>query len=318
MTATPLPEPALIERLPTVKGRLRSDVALDKVTWFQVGGPADVMYKPEDEADLAFFLKNTSTDISLFVLGVGSNLLVRDSGFRGVVLRLGRNFVKMKCLEGNRLRIGAGALDVYVSHFAADNDLTGAEFLSGIPGSIGGALRMNAGAYGAELKDVLVSAVAYDRSGERHELTLEDMEFSYRHCGIPKDWIFTEAVLQLQPGKAADITAKMKEIAVSREGSQPIKSRTGGSTFANPAGKKAWELIDAVGARGLTIGGAQISDLHCNLLINTGGATASELEAVGEEARRRVFEQYDTLLRWEIVRLGELENEAAINESIDE
>ncbi len=316
-----LPRPsdiALIDRLPNVKGRLRANVALDKVTWFQVGGPADVMFKPEDEADLADFLKNTDADIDLFVLGVGSNLLVRDSGFRGVVLRLGRNFVKMECIENNQLRVGAGALDVYVSHFAADNDLTGVEFLSGIPGCIGGALRMNAGAYGSELKDVLVSAVAYDRSGARHELSCADMGFSYRHCEIPSDWIFTEAILQLQPGSAANITAKMKEIATSREGSQPVKSRTGGSTFANPKGQKAWELIDTVGARGLTIGGAKVSDLHCNFLINTGGATARDLEAVGEEARRRVFVQFDTLLRWEIVRLGELDTEINQEEGIGE
>ncbi|OUR79207.1 UDP-N-acetylenolpyruvoylglucosamine reductase [Alphaproteobacteria bacterium 46_93_T64] len=317
MTAILRADIPLIERLPEVKGRLRENVALNKVTWFQVGGPADILYKPEDETDLAFFLKNTPVDIPLFVLGVGSNLLVRDSGFRGVVLRLGRNFVKMNCLEGNRLRVGAGSLDVYVSHFAADNGLTGAEFLSGIPGSIGGALRMNAGAYGSEMKEVLISAVAYDRAGERHELNLEDMGFSYRHCDIPTDWIFTEAVLQLQPGKAEKITQKMKEIATSREGSQPVKSRTGGSTFANPDGKKAWELIDAVGGRGLSIGGAKISDKHCNFLINTGGATAAELEAVGEEARRRVFKEFDTLLRWEIVRLGDVDETATTRESKD-
>jgi len=302
----------LMDDLPKVNGRLRADVALDKVTWFQVGGPVDIMFKPEDEADLAYFLENTVADIPVFVLGVGSNLLVRDGGYRGVVIRLGRNFVKMDLLEDNQLRVGAGALDVYVSHFAADAGLSGVEFLSGIPGGIGGALRMNAGAYGSEMKDILVSAVAYDRTGQRHELSCEDMGFSYRHCDVPSDWIFTEAVLQLSPGKDSEITGKMQEISRNREESQPIKSRTGGSTFANPPGKKAWELIDAVGARGLVIGGAQISEKHCNFLINTGGATAADLEAVGEEARRRVFEKFDTLLRWEIVRLGDVKEGAKI------
>lgn len=298
------PQP-ILARLPEVRGRLRENTRLDKVTWFQVGGPADVMFKPNDEDDLAHFLQNTPSDIPVFVLGVGSNLLVRDGGFRGVVIRLGRKFVTMDLLDNHKLRVGAGALDVYVSHFAADKSLTGAEFLSGIPGSIGGALRMNAGAYGGEMKDVLLSATAFDRAGNRHELTSADMGFSYRHSDIPNDWIFTEAILQLQPGADEDIHAKMRDIAKSREGSQPIKSRTGGSTFANPKGAKAWELIDAVGARGLTIGGAQISDKHCNFLINTGGATAADLEEVGEEARKRVFEKFDRLLRWEIVRLGD-------------
>ncbi len=295
---------SILDRLPAVKGRLRENVRLDKVTWFQVGGPADVLFKPDDDEDLSQFLKNTPSDIPVFVLGVGSNLLVRDGGYRGVVIRLGRKFVAMDTLEDHCIRVGAGALDVYVSHFAADKGLTGAEFLSGIPGSIGGAVRMNAGAYGAEIKDVLQSAVAYDRRGNRHELTPDDMGFSYRHCDIPSDWIFTEAVLKLAPGKDEDIRSRMADIAKSREGSQPIKSRTGGSTFANPEGAKAWELIDAVGARGLQIGGAQISEKHCNFLINTGGATAEDLESVGEEARKRVFEKFDRLLRWEIVRIG--------------
>ncbi|WP_169568444.1 UDP-N-acetylmuramate dehydrogenase [Sneathiella limimaris] len=300
----------LIERLPKVKGRLREQAAMDKVTWFQVGGPADVLYKPDDAEDLAHFLKNTPVDIPLFTLGVGSNLLVRDSGFRGVVIRLGRKFVEMSVETGNRLRVGAGALDLNVARFAAENGLAGAEFLSGVPGSIGGALRMNAGAYGSEVKDILLSATAYDRDGNCHELTAADMGFSYRHCEIPKDWIFTEAVFQLQPDDPAKITNRMNEIAKRREDSQPIKSRTGGSTFANPDGARAWELVDAVGARGLKIGNAQISEKHCNFLINTGGATAADLEAVAEEARRRVFEKFDTLLRWEIVRLGEVDLKA--------
>ncbi len=297
----------IIDRLPKVRGRVRENTALSKVTWFQVGGPADVMFKPDDLDDLATFLKGTPTDIPVLTLGVGSNLLVRDGGFRGVVIRLGRAFTKMEVLDGNRIRVGAGALDGNVAKFAAENNLTGVEFLSGVPGSVGGALRMNAGAYGTEMKDVLISATALDRAGNVHELFLGDMGFSYRHSTIPKDWIFTEAVLQLEVGNAEDIAAKMAEIAKSREDSQPIRSRTGGSTFANPDGAKAWELIDSVGGRGFSVGNAQVSDKHCNFLINNGGASAAELEAVGEEVRRRVFKEHDTLLRWEIVRVGEKE-----------
>lgn len=303
MTAETLP--TLMDRMPAAKGRLRADASLSKVTWFQVGGLADVLFKPDDEQDLASFLKNLETDIPVFYLGVGSNLLVRDSGFRGVVIRLGRAFTGMEVIDDHCLRIGAGALDINVARFAAEAGLTGAEFLSGIPGAIGGALRMNAGAYGAEIRDILVSAVAYDRRGIRHDLTLDAMGFSYRHCEIPSDWIFTEAVIRLAKGDQSVIQNRMQEIASSREDSQPVKSRTGGSTFANPEGKKAWELIDAVGGRGLTIGAAQVSDKHCNFLINKGGATARDIEAAGEEVRRRVFKEFDILLRWEIVRLGD-------------
>lgn len=305
MTLIAEAQPTLMDRMPSAKGRLRADASLSKVTWFQVGGPADVLFKPEDEPDLASFLKNLDADIPVFYLGVGSNLLVRDSGFRGVVIRLGRAFTGLEVLDDDCLRIGAGALDVNVARFAAEAGLTGAEFLSGIPGAIGGALRMNAGAYGAEMKDILVSAVAYDRQGRRHDLTVDAMGFSYRHCEIPEDWIFTQAVIRLAKGDQKAITNRMKEIATSREDSQPIKSRTGGSTFANPEGNRAWELIDAVGGRGLTIGNAQVSDKHCNFLINKGAATASDIEAVGEEVRRRVFKEFDILLRWEIVRLGD-------------
>ncbi|WP_219821513.1 UDP-N-acetylmuramate dehydrogenase [Sneathiella aquimaris] len=308
---------SLAEALPEVKGRIKRDVPLSKVTWFQVGGPADVLFKPADETDLAGFLKSTSEDIPVFVLGVGSNLLVRDSGFRGVVIRLGREFSKIEQIGENLLRVGAGASDLQVARYAEEKGLTEAEFLSGIPGSIGGALRMNAGAYGNEISDILVSATAYDRQGIRHEVSAEDFGFSYRHCELPCDWIFTEAVFKLSAGEVSSISRKMAEIAKSREDSQPVRSRTGGSTFANPPGKKAWELIDAVGARGLSKGAAQISEKHCNFLINNGGATAADIESVAEEARRRVFKEFDTLLRWEIVRLGEKETGAMINEKED-
>ncbi|MCC3306658.1 UDP-N-acetylmuramate dehydrogenase [Sneathiella sp. HT1-7] len=294
----------LIDRMPSVRGRLRENADLGKVTWFQVGGPADVLFKPEDDKDLADFLKNLSKDIPVYVIGVGSNLLVRDAGVRGVVIRLGRHFTKMNC-DSDMLTVGAGALDGHVARFAADAGLEGAEFLSGIPGGIGGALRMNAGAYGADISDIFLSAVAYDRNGERHELSLKEMGFSYRHTDIPKDWIFTQATFRLTPGDRQEILDRMADISRNREESQPVRSRTGGSTFANPPGKKAWELIDDVKGRGFTIGDAMVSEKHCNFLINKGAARAADLEALGEELRRRVFAKHDTLLRWEIVRLGE-------------
>ena len=294
----------LMDLMPQVRGRLRENADLSKVTWFQVGGPADILFKPEDDADLAEFLKNLPGDIPVHVIGVGSNLLVRDAGVRGVVIRLGRHFAKMNN-EGDKLTVGAGALDGHVARFAADAGLEGAEFLSGIPGGIGGALRMNAGAYGADISDIFLSAVAYDRKGQRHELSLKEMGFSYRHTDVPKDWIFTEATFRLTPGDRQEILDRMADISRNREESQPIRSRTGGSTFANPPGKKAWELIDDVGGREFSIGDAMVSEKHCNFLINKGAARAADLEAVGEELRRRVFAKHDTLLRWEIVRLGD-------------
>jgi len=294
----------LMDLMPQVRGRLRENADLSKVTWFQVGGPADILFKPEDDADLAEFLKNLPGDIPVHVIGVGSNLLVRDAGVRGVVIRLGRHFAKMNN-EGDKLTVGAGALDGHVARFAADAGLEGAEFLSGIPGGIGGALRMNAGAYGADISDIFLSAVAYDRKGQRHELSLKEMGFSYRHTDVPKDWIFTEATFRLTPGDRQEILDRMADISRNREESQPIRSRTGGSTFANPPVKKAWELSDDVGGREFSIGDAMVSEKHCNFLINKGAARAADLEAVGEELRRRVFAKHDTLLRWEIVRLGD-------------
>lgn len=314
MTALLKSAETLLSRLPEVTGRIKENVPLSKVTWFQVGGPADILFRPTDEADLASFLKNTPEDIPLFTLGVGSNLLVRDSGYRGVVIRLGQGFSNIDLEEDNRVRVGAGAIDLHVARFAADKSLEGAEFLCGIPGGIGGALRMNAGAYGTEISDIFVEAKALDRQGNLHHLSLDDMGFSYRHCDIPSDWVFTEAVLQLRPGNPEEIKSRMAEISQSREETQPVKSRTGGSTFANPEGHKAWQLVDSVGARGLTQGAAQISEKHCNFLINNGGASAADIEAVAEEARRRVFAEHDILLRWEIVRLGEKTSAASIKE----
>ncbi|MFP4003222.1 MAG: UDP-N-acetylmuramate dehydrogenase [Alphaproteobacteria bacterium] len=300
---------SVLERLPEVRGNLRAGAALAPVTWFRVGGPADVLFLPKDTDDLAHFLQGTPADIPVTVVGVGSNLLVRDGGIPGVVIRLARGFADISIEEGNRVRAGTAALDVAVAKAAAEAGLEGLEFYRGIPGSIGGALRMNAGAYGGETKDVLVEAVALDRQGERHVLTVDDMGYAYRHSAAPDDLIFVEAVFQARPGNRDEILARMENITSSREATQPIRTRTGGSTFKNPdpeqsGGRKAWQLIDAAGCRGLTRGGAQVSELHCNFLVNHGRATAADLEALGEEVRRRVEETSGVRLEWEIRRLG--------------
>ncbi|MCC9620246.1 UDP-N-acetylmuramate dehydrogenase [Thalassospira sp. MA62] len=294
----------LIDSLPKVRGKLREGAQLSKVTWFQVGGPADVMFRPADEDDLADFLKGKPNDMPVTVIGVGSNLLVRDGGIRGVVIRLGRPFTDATVTDGN-LHVGAGALDLNVAQTAQMHGIAGLEFLSGIPGTIGGALRMNAGAYGAEIKDILMSATAIDGTGTKHTVTPDQMDMSYRHCGLPEDWIFTSAILRGTPGDPKDIAKRMAEIQDSRAASQPIKSRTGGSTFANPTPHRAWEVIDAAGCRGLMVGGAQISEQHCNFMINTGDATAFDLEQLGEEVRERVKKHSGVDLRWEIRRIGE-------------
>ena len=302
--STPGHHTPLIDRLPKVRGKLREGAQLSKVTWFQVGGPADVMFRPADTDDLAAFLKNKPSDMPVTVIGVGSNLLVRDGGIRGVVIRLGRPFTDTKVVDGD-LHVGAGALDLNVAQTAQQAGISGLEFLSGIPGTIGGALRMNAGAYGAEIKDILVSATAVDGTGEIHTVTPDEMDLSYRHCGVPDDWIFTSAILRGQPGDSDEIAKRMGEIQDARAGSQPIKSRTGGSTFANPTPDRAWEVIDAAGCRGLTIGGAQMSEQHCNFMINLGNATALDLEQLGDEVKKRVKDHSGVELRWEIRRIGE-------------
>ncbi|MFH1804250.1 MAG: UDP-N-acetylmuramate dehydrogenase [Pseudomonadota bacterium] len=302
--STPGHHTPLIDRLPKVRGKLREGASLAKVTWFQVGGPADVMFRPDDAADLAHFLKNRDADIPVTVIGVGSNLLVRDGGIRGVVIRLGRTFTDIT-ITNDEIHVGAGALDLNVAQIAQQAGLAGLEFLSGIPGTIGGAIRMNAGAYGREIKDVLIRADAVDGKGNLHSVTIDQMDLSYRHCGLPEDWIFTSAILRGTPDNPADIAQRMTDIADARTGSQPIKSRTGGSTFANPLPARAWEVIDAAGCRGLIIGGAQMSEQHCNFMINLGTASALDLEELGEEVRRRVKTRSGIDLRWEIRRIGE-------------
>lgn len=292
-----------IERLPPLKGRVSLGADLAKITWFRVGGPAEIMFRPADLDDLRRFLAARPAEVPLTVIGVGSNLLVRDGGVPGVVVRLGREFARIS-VDGALVRAGAAALDLNVARAARDAGLAGLEFLSGVPGTVGGALRMNAGAYGRETKDVLRRARAVDPSGSVHELDNAAMGFDYRHCGVPEDWIFTEAEFEGTPGDPVAIAGRMEEIGETRSGSQPIRSRTGGSTFANPPGGKAWKLIDEAGCRGLRIGGAMVSEQHCNFLINTGEATAADIEALGEEVRRRVRERFGVELRWEIRRIG--------------
>lgn len=295
---------SLLATLPKVRGKYREQADLSASTWFRVGGPAEVLFKPADEEDLAAFLKSCPREVPVTVLGVGSNLLVRDGGLKGVVIRLGREFAKIERTQEG-LEAGAGALDVHVAMVAAESGIAGLEFLVGIPGTLGGALAMNAGAYGSELKDVLKKAWAVDRAGALHELSAQDMGFTYRGNAVPKDWIFTRALLEAAPGEVAEITQRMQGIIEAREASQPVRSRTGGSTFKNPPGHKAWELIDKAGCRGLTIGGAQVSEKHTNFLINTGTATAADLEKLGEEVRARVKASSGVELQWEIKRLGE-------------
>lgn len=303
MTAMTSPSLRLLDRLPAVRGRYTENAPLAGVTWFRVGGAADVAFRPADPDDLAAFLKAKPADVAVTVIGVASNLLVRDGGVTGVVIRLGRHFAAIERDEAG-LICGAGALDVNVSEAARRYGLTGLEFLSGIPGTIGGALRMNAGAYGRELKDVLRWAEAITPQGEIKRLAPEEMGLSYRKSQVPTDWIFLRAALRAEPGNPAEIQARMDEIRSARSLSQPIRSRTGGSTFKNPPGEKAWQLIDAAGCRGLRMGAAQVSEQHCNFLINTGDATAGELEALGEEVRRRVLAHSGIELEWEIKRIG--------------
>ncbi len=295
---------ALLKRLPIVRGRLEPEVELAPLTWFRAGGKAEVLFAPADEVDLAQFLAATPAEIPVYVIGVGSNLLVRDGGVPGVVIRLGKGFSHVEGAGHHQIRAGAAALDVRVARVALDLGISGLTFLRGIPGTIGGALRMNGGAYGGETKDVLVEARGVDRSGGVHVLTNADMHYSYRHCGAPEDLIFSEALFQGRAGDPAEISAAMDAITQSRESTQPIKSRTGGSTFKNPQGMKSWQLIDAAGLRGFAIGPAKVSELHCNFLINEGEATAAQIEELGETIRRRVHENSGVELEWEIKRIG--------------
>jgi UDP-N-acetylmuramate dehydrogenase len=295
--------PRLKAAMPGLRGRLLPNEPLAPLTWFRVGGPAQVLFMPEDEADLAYFLAGLPADIPATVVGLGSNLIVRDGGVEGVVIRLGRGFSGI-AVEGERIRAGAAVPDVRVARTAQEAGLAGLAFLRGIPGAVSGALRMNGGAYGRETKDALVEARGVDRAGKLRVFANGDMHYSYRHCGVPDDVVFTEAVFQGTRGDPAAIAADMDKITESREATQPVKSRTGGSTFKNPPGGKAWQLIDAAGCRGLVVGDAQVSELHCNFLINRGNATAADIETLGETVRARVQEHSGVALEWEIRRIG--------------
>ena len=302
-------EKTFIGDLPPVRGRYVADADMSTITWFRVGGVADVLYTPENEEDLGEFLSTVSPEIPVTTVGVGSNLLVRDGGIRGVVIRLGAKFAKIEIVEST-IVAGAAALDASVAKHAARNGLAGLEFYRGIPGTIGGALRMNAGAYGRETTDVLLDCVAFDRHGKRHEISRDEMGFSYRHSDVPDDYIFTSARFSVSSGNRDDIERRMLEIMASREDSQPIKSRTGGSTFANPDlalsdGRKSWQLIDEVGGRGRTVGDAQVSEMHCNFMINRGNATALDIETLITGLQRDVLAQTGVELRMEIKLVGE-------------
>lgn len=309
-------DPALKQdELPVVRGRYTENAPLGAVGWFRCGGTAEVLFKPEDHQDLAAFLRACPAHIPVTTLGVMSNTIVRDGGVRGVVIRLGKQCAGIDVLDGSRIRAGAMALDGNVAQAAAKAGIAGLEFFSGIPGTIGGALRMNAGCYGSETKDVLIEATAIDRAGTLHKLTPAQMGMSYRHTDTPDDYIFIEAIFQGLPGDAETIKTFMMGIKEKRSASQPIREKTGGSTFANPSaadiakagwpeGTKVWQLIDRAGCRGLTIGGAMMSELHANFMINTGTATATELEQLGENVRRRVLDDSGISLRWEIKKIG--------------
>ena len=302
-------ETVTIDQLPAIRGRYAADFDLSTITWFRVGGPADVLYTPADEDDLQTFLQNLDPAIPVFPLGVGSNLLVRDGGVRGVVIRLAAPFNQIE-IDGLRVKAGAAALDAQVAKRAAAAGIAGLEFLRGVPGTVGGALCMNAGAYGGETKDILVQATALTRTGEKKVFSNQEMRFSYRHSEAGENLIFTSALFEGRSGDPQQISARMDEIMRQREASQPIKERTGGSTFANPDlalsdGRKSWQLIDEIGGRGRVVGDAQVSEQHCNFMINRGNATAADLEMLIESLRADVLRETGVDLRWEIKRVGD-------------
>lgn len=292
------------EQLPTIRGRYVPDSRLAEQTWFRVGGPADVLFRPADEGDLAHFLLNKPKQVPVTIIGAGSNLLVRDGGIPGVVIRLGRGFSDIR-IEGGLVYVGAGCLDRTVSLTCREAGVGGLEFLVGIPGTIGGAVRMNAGAYGQEIKDILVYADVINSQGEHHRLTPEALQMTYRHTSLPEGWIVTGAVLRgIANQNPSEIGKAIDRILEEREATQPTRGRTGGSTFKNPGPEKAWKLIDAAGCRGLKIGDAQVSEKHCNFLLNIDQATANDLESLGEEVKHRVYETSGVCLDWEIVKVG--------------
>lgn len=304
MTMTTDLKAALERGLPDLRGTLTADQPLRELTWFRVGGPAEVLFRPADEADLAYFLQNADPAIPVHVIGLGSNSLVRDGGIDGVVIRLARGFSNVTVEPGNRLRVGTAVPDVKVARSAAEAGITGLAFYRGIPGCIGGALRMNAGAHGSETKDCLIEARAVDRAGAIHVVSRTEMGLTYRHSAVPDDWIFTEALFEGEAGDPGTIQTEMAAVAEYRETHQPTRERTGGSTFKNPPGESAWRLVDAAGLRRFRVGGACVSEKHCNFLINDRDATAEDIEALGETIRKRVRENSGITLEWEIKRIG--------------
>jgi UDP-N-acetylmuramate dehydrogenase len=291
--------------LPEIRGEYRKNFALAPLTWFKVGGPAEILYKPADRDDLSHFLANLAPNIPVFVIGAGSNLIVRDGGVNGIVIKLGKGFTDIN-QKDNKIVVGAGALNYSLAQYAVQNSITGFEFLVGIPGTIGGGIAMNAGSYGCEFKDILESVTLLDRTGKKHILSVAEVGFGYRHNSL-KEWsIFVEATFKYEKGNSIAIKQAMDQITSQRQLTQPVNQKTGGSTFANPKGHKAWEIIDKSNLRGYTVGGAQISPLHCNFMINIGDATASDLESLGEIVRTKVLEDSGIELNWEIKRIGKI------------
>lgn len=290
--------------LPSIRGEYKNNYDLSRLTWFKVGGLADVLFKPADSNDLADFLKQNKGKLPVMVLGAGSNVIVRDRGIEGVVVKLGRNFTEIESLANGDIAVHAGCLNFNLAKFAAASSIKGFEFLIGIPGTIGGGIAMNAGAYGSEFKDIVRSIIALDKNGKEHEFSCADAGFSYRKNNLPDGLIFTKIIFKTETGNIDEINQKMQQIMRSRSDTQPITEKTGGSTFANPEGARAWELIAAAGLRGGSIGGASMSSKHCNFMINNGSATASDMENLGELVREKVLESSGIELKWEIKRIG--------------
>jgi len=299
------PGPAISLETNGVRGRLTPEAPLAPLVWFKSGGAAQWLFEPADADDLAEFLRGLEPDVPVMALGLGSNMIVRDGGVPGVVIRLGKAFASVEAVDAVTLKCGGGASGILVSSSARDAGIAGVEFLRSIPGTVGGFVRMNGGAYGRETSDVLVECEIVLRSGERVTLPAADLAYSYRHSALPEQAVVVSATFRGKPGEAQTIQAEMDRIAQSREATQPLRSRTGGSTFKNPDGHKAWALIDAAGCRGMTLGGAQVSEKHCNFLLNLGSATSADIEALGEEVRRRVQAKTNIALEWEIQRIGE-------------
>jgi UDP-N-acetylmuramate dehydrogenase len=293
----------LADTLPSLRGRVQRDAVLGPSTWFRVGGAAEILVRPADVDDLCVLLRGMPLHVPVTIVGAASNLIVRDGGIAGVVIRLARGFGEV-AIDGDGIVAGAAALDAVVAEHAAEAGLSGVEFLCGIPGTVGGAVAMNAGAYGGDVASCLDWAEIVTRQGELLRLSAGEIGFSYRHSGLPPESVVVRARFLARPGDSAAIATRMAEIRANREATQPVRARTGGSTFRNPEGARAWELIDAAGCRGLMHGAAQVSDKHCNFLINNGGATAADLEGLGEDVRRRVHDASGVTLQWEIKRIG--------------